>query len=284
VHDRRPTPSSDLALLVAPFDRWFFYPAARTIFSGMRNLPVTPNQISVLHLILGVSSFWWLAKPSGPSVGIATAVYLMRNVLDCLDGVVARARNLTSPMGRALDEWSDALSATALIAGTAIAAWRTDPGPWIPAIAAMAIAASAILAPQNELCRRRIGRAIETGEDCVWPDYQETRRARHSSIVSWLGYVADATKLRVSGARLDPVRLSAEARFVHAGRGRADLRRLLRILSIAAGDNAIMLLLAFVAAGQFVWGLTAITAYAAALAACTYISMTTYLSQAAVKA
>lgn len=279
MHVCRAASSDDVALLAAPLDRVLFYPAANALFRAIRRLPITPNQVTVLHLALGLSTFWWLAKPSGSQPVVAVAIYFVRNVLDCLDGVIARARDMTSPAGRVLDEWSDALSATALIAGVGVAAWRQAPAWWVPPLAALAVVATAILALQCEFGRRRIAHALTTGQDCVWPDYEVAERQRRSSVAGWLGHLADTSKIVMNGASRNPERLAAEARFLHERAGSPSQRRLLRMVSLGAGDNAILILLAFVLADRGTAGLAAAITYSAVLSITNLTLLTRHLSK-----
>lgn len=280
MHERRADAHTDAALLLAPLDRLLFYPAAHGLYRLIHRWPVTPNQVSVLHLVLGLSTFWWMAKPSGSEPVIAVVVFFARNVLDCLDGVIARAKHLTSPMGKVLDEWADAASATALMAGIGLAAWRETPGWWVPALTALAMAGSAVLALQSEFGRRRIAHALATGEDCVAPDYEAAKQRRTSSVGGWLGYLADTWKLWLNGSNGQRDRLAAEARFFHDHAGSPRQRWVLRLVGLGAGDNPVLILLIFVLAGQAAAGFAAALTYSVVLSLANLRLTNRYLAQA----
>ncbi len=265
--------------LEAPLDRWLFFPAAHALHLLVRRLPITPNQITALHLAIGLSTFWWLAKPSGPSPAAAFATFMIRNVLDCLDGVVARARNMTSPAGKVLDEWSDALSAIAVIAGVAVAGWRAGPSPWIPALAVVTVVSAGIAALQNELCRRRVLVAIQTGRDAVLEGIEGARRRRSTGLGPF-GLLAEATKLRLAAANRPAAELEAEARFLHRNADSGRVRALSRVIALGGGDNALAILLLCMLAGWYVTGLAAMAAYSLGLSAITVAMMNACLAGA----
>jgi CDP-diacylglycerol--glycerol-3-phosphate 3-phosphatidyltransferase len=84
---------------------------ALRIMSRLRDVPVTPNQLTVagfaLNLVAAVLIYEraWIA---------ATAVFVVGSVTDALDGALARAREELTPFGSFLDSTLDRMSEAAI--------------------------------------------------------------------------------------------------------------------------------------------------------------------------
>ncbi len=64
---------------------------------------ITPNQVSVLSFILGLTGAYFLALGGSKNLIIGASLALGYNVLDMCDGIIARVKNLKSPVGHWLD-------------------------------------------------------------------------------------------------------------------------------------------------------------------------------------
>lgn len=81
------------------------------VYRGLRPLLVchpylSPNVITVLGLLVGLLAMSLLAQASPPWLAVIVLVVL-RSVMDCLDGAVARHCGTTSAIGKTLDVVSD---------------------------------------------------------------------------------------------------------------------------------------------------------------------------------
>jgi phosphatidylglycerophosphate synthase len=105
------------------FDRLFNRHVSRRITPWVLPLPVTPNQVTVLSLLVGVLAAGALALP-GILWPIAGALLLqLTAVLDCVDGEIARAKVLESEWGELLDITSDSVIHVLVFLGMAAHAW-----------------------------------------------------------------------------------------------------------------------------------------------------------------
>jgi phosphatidylglycerophosphate synthase len=89
--------------------------------------PVTPNQVTLLALAVGLAGAALLAGGGRAAIAIAGALIFLQNVLDSCDGELARLRFQFSALGQWLDNIADDLVDAALMAGLGIAAggfWR----------------------------------------------------------------------------------------------------------------------------------------------------------------
>ena len=88
--------------------------------------PVTPNQITLAALAVGLAAAVLLARASYPAVAAAGALVFLQNVLDSCDGELARLRYQFSAFGQWLDNIADDVVDAALTCGLGFAAG----GPW----------------------------------------------------------------------------------------------------------------------------------------------------------
>jgi phosphatidylglycerophosphate synthase len=68
---------------------------------------ITPNQVSLMTVIVGIMSGYFFSRCDVVSVVIAGSLYFLSLVLDCVDGMIARLKNNGTPVGRIIDGLSD---------------------------------------------------------------------------------------------------------------------------------------------------------------------------------
>jgi len=92
-------------------------------FLAKRRL-LTPNQVTVLALVAGLSvgAFFAIARPWSLIVG--GVMFYVAFVLDCTDGKLARASGITSEKGQALDALADGGRRASATLGLGVAFWR----------------------------------------------------------------------------------------------------------------------------------------------------------------
>ena len=112
-----------------PGNKYYRYPVARWILPAFLPTPITPNQVTAAHTLIGITGAWFVSQ--GTSRGLLIAFFLLeiRMILDCLDGLLARAKKLSSPYGRSVDEFCDATAFIALAIGMA---WDCQEVPTLP--------------------------------------------------------------------------------------------------------------------------------------------------------
>jgi phosphatidylglycerophosphate synthase len=94
------------------FSRWFL------------RLPVTPNQVTLLALALGLLAALCLARGSWLSGVIGALLFQWSAVIDCCDGEVARLKFLESTSGYYLDIACDNIVHVAVFAGVAWSSYQ----------------------------------------------------------------------------------------------------------------------------------------------------------------
>jgi phosphatidylglycerophosphate synthase len=95
--------------------------------------PITPNQITLGSMLLGMAGGAALFG-APPWAGIVGGTLLfVSQVLDCADGMLARMRRSSSALGRMLDGMADGMTLTAACLGTTWGIVRLHPSPlWLP--------------------------------------------------------------------------------------------------------------------------------------------------------
>jgi len=103
-----------------PIDRFFIRPPASLIVRAVFRTSVTPNQLTVcsfiFSLIAGLAFF--VGEPAFFTLGGVLAMISM--VFDCADGMLARAKNMTSRYGAYLDIFLDRIADFVVLLGASI--------------------------------------------------------------------------------------------------------------------------------------------------------------------
>ncbi len=122
-------------------DRFFNRPLGRPLSKFLAHTPVSPNQVSVLSIIIGVASAWFFATGS---FVLGALVLQLSAVIDCVDGDLARALCKQSRVGKWLDLGGDQVVHFSVFAAIGIGVSRLNPS--MPAIALGLSAALGVLA------------------------------------------------------------------------------------------------------------------------------------------
>jgi phosphatidylglycerophosphate synthase len=106
------------------WNRFVARPLAALLVAPLERTRITPNQVTLLSLVVFLAAAALLVLLPGPS-GLLTAVIVLElsYVLDCVDGQLARLRGTSSPVGAHFDFLMDELKAFVLVAATAGRLW-----------------------------------------------------------------------------------------------------------------------------------------------------------------
>jgi phosphatidylglycerophosphate synthase len=109
-------------------DLWFCRPPAFVVAKLLARTRVTPDEVSLVALLwsLVVGYGYWRGDALGLWVGAIS--YYLWNVLDCVDGQLARMTKQSSPVGYILDEVVDQISTVVLFVGIAGGLSHARPG------------------------------------------------------------------------------------------------------------------------------------------------------------
>ena len=88
--------------------------------------PVTPNQVTIISLILGIASAAFFSHGAHTYTIIAGLFYFISTVFDQCDGEVARYKQMTSDFGKTFDIIVDSIVNATITIGITIAIYKTN--------------------------------------------------------------------------------------------------------------------------------------------------------------
>lgn len=101
-------------------DLFFFRPLAFILVKLIVHLPVTPNQLSILSILSGISAGVFFSFGDRNSFVWAAVLYGLSHIFDCCDGMVARLKKNGTLIGRIIDGWADYITSTSVYIGLLI--------------------------------------------------------------------------------------------------------------------------------------------------------------------
>jgi hypothetical protein len=84
-------------------DRWFYRPVGFRIAKMLRNTGITPNMITVISIFVGAAAGPLFYCDSRRLILLGIISLVIANILDCVDGQLARLTGIKSEIGRILD-------------------------------------------------------------------------------------------------------------------------------------------------------------------------------------
>lgn len=115
-----------------PLDLLVNRPLAFLLALVLRPLPVTPNMVTLVAMIAGITSGYYFAQGTRDTALLGALFLMVANILDCTDGQLARLRGTSSRLGKTLDGLADMVVYVSIFCGVAHAmVQRTGtPGWW----------------------------------------------------------------------------------------------------------------------------------------------------------
>ncbi len=125
--------------------------------------PLTPNHITALHVAMAFVAAWFVTRGRPTDLIVAAAFYELRNVLDCLDGVLARAKKTASLHGAVIDELADGLGFTTLLLACGFHLYTGELGAAAIGQTSLVYAFSILMAMNYVLQKNRFHAPLATG-------------------------------------------------------------------------------------------------------------------------
>ena len=107
-------------------DRYIIRKISGFITGLLVNTPVTPNQVTIISLILGIASAAFFSHGAHTYTIIAGLFYFISTVFDQCDGEVARHKQMTSDFGKTFDIIVDSIVNATITIGITIAIYKTN--------------------------------------------------------------------------------------------------------------------------------------------------------------
>ena len=164
------TDESDHALkdLAEPVNIYIHDPIAKRLVRVLKNTCFTPNQVTYLSVLVGFVSGYSFSQGTWVS-SIAGGILLeLTLILDCVDGQLARAKNMASDWGRLIDGIAGYFAYLAVVYG--IIAGYPDFQSALIAIAVFTI----LRAISYDYCKQTFGMMVLKGFDGMDREIQST--------------------------------------------------------------------------------------------------------------
>lgn len=106
-------------------DRYIIRKISGFISGFLSRTPVTPNQVTIISLILGIISGVLFSLGEYTYTITAGLLYFLSTVFDQCDGEVARLKQMETEFGRKLDIIVDAIANAVIVIGITFALYKT---------------------------------------------------------------------------------------------------------------------------------------------------------------
>lgn len=118
-------------------DRIFYRPIGFRIAKALRNTGITPNMITVISIFVGAAAGFFFYKTDIVYNIIGILFLIMANILDCVDGQLARLTGIKSKIGRILDGFAGDIWFASIYIGFALRLSEQTGCYWFFALAVM---------------------------------------------------------------------------------------------------------------------------------------------------
>ncbi len=196
-------------------DARFFRPLAIVFTAGFHRIGATPNQVSVLGLLVGASAAPFVLEPAPAAAVLAVLLLWIAEILDAVDGQLARLGGTSSAHGRVVDGLCSSLMHIVLYAAIATdLALRPEPSIWIPRwswfpLAAAAAVSHSLQSGMYDFYRCEYVRIVRD-RVATDPDLEEAREDPHPLAKIFRGY---AQRQARTASVYQPLLRRMEARF-----------------------------------------------------------------------
>lgn len=257
---------------IDPLNRFYRYPLCNLLVRPLVNTPLTPDHVTGLHLGIAALAAWHVSQGD---LLLGAVFYEMRNILDCLDGVLARAKKSFSLHGAVIDELADGMAFTMLLGGIVFHLLQSGSGVGVIGQAVAVYGLSIFMAMNYVLQKNRFHAPLASGVNEVelkmherYADFRGSNGGFFQSFVWFIerwqnriaipGHFSDIMARIRSGSPLD----RTEPRFLIANAKDPKLLGLILLMSISTGETVITILQMSLVLGDPLWGLGAVMVFA----------------------
>lgn len=232
-------------------NRVYRYPAARALLPLVKGMPwLTPNHVTYAHILIGIAAASIVAFTRGHLwLVLAFVLCEVRMILDCFDGVLARARGSSSPFGRALDEIADSIAFITLVSAMT---WRLDLGLRGLVLACATLACGGLCANAWDFYKRKLTTTLRDGKDGVLDEIRLKKaliEGANPTFLAYWGVYFDAFQVLLYEVRPKGEHaVESIRRRAHGGA----LPRFGKLISFLSFDNGLGILHLGVLTGLFV--------------------------------
>jgi phosphatidylserine synthase len=183
------------------FNVYVMRPIAAGVVTIAAKTPITPNQVTLLNLLIFVVAIaLFVALPDYRGGLVAVGVLELSYCLDCVDGMLARFKKIASKEGHLFDFFTDEIKAVLLASALPIRFWRSgavglDGKEWppgTPTFLLAGIAGAFILASATSLTNFVRRPEVSGRESTVEAHYETVEHTKPKSLVGKIGGLVTA--------------------------------------------------------------------------------------------
>lgn len=202
-------------------DRYFCRPVAVLFTAAFLPLKITPNQVSVGGMLIGMASAFFLFGPSYAALVLAVVLLWTSEVLDAADGQLARLSTRPSRYGRIIDGMCSMALFLTIYTVLGIGLYL-DTGDWTyPLLALAALFAHSFQSSLYDFYRTEYIRVVKKREAADEDSLQALERAQRDEAAGqslgkrlMLGlYKSYARRLARTTPTYQPLKMAIEERF-----------------------------------------------------------------------
>jgi len=101
-------------------DLWIYRPIAFLVASLLSRTDATPNQVTLAAIVAAGAGGVCLARGDREGFALGAALYVISNILDCADGMLARIKRNGTQLGRMIDVFADSVSGAFVYVGLGV--------------------------------------------------------------------------------------------------------------------------------------------------------------------
>jgi phosphatidylglycerophosphate synthase len=256
---------------VDPPNRFYRYPAARALLPVLGRIEwLTPNHVTYIHILIGVGAACLVAFTEARYwLLVAFVLSEVRMILDCFDGVLARARGTSSPFGRALDEIGDTIGTITM---TCAVTHRIHLGGVGILLASAMMVFGGLCANAWDFYKRKLTTALRDGKDGPLDEVRQKKAVLESgnaTALAYWGVYFDCFQILLYEVR--PAGGDAVG-VIRRGASSPGLKRFAWLLGFLSFDNGLCFLYLGVLTGYFLQSMLFVAGYCFLLWTTTMIS------------
>lgn len=167
---------------------------ARILVKPLVETPVTPNQLTLVTLLVALAGAGLLAHGGATAADWGAGIFVLARFLDHFDGELARQKRMTSRLGYYLDYLSGAVSYGALFLCIGIGLRDSSLGPWAVALGAVGASSAVISLFANLDIDRHAKEPAAAGKDAIgypaFAGFELEDGIYLLAPITWLGFLA----------------------------------------------------------------------------------------------
>ncbi|QPJ62655.1 MAG: CDP-alcohol phosphatidyltransferase family protein [Candidatus Nitronauta litoralis] len=113
--------------LVEPINRYAHVPIAGALVKPLTYTPITPNQVTLVSVLFGLAAAWEFSLGNVEGLLVGGLLFEASLILDCVDGQLARAKNMASDLGRLIDGVGGYIANLGVVVGIGLGFSETIP-------------------------------------------------------------------------------------------------------------------------------------------------------------